>query len=432
MDELDVSEILLTHSVSPEFADSPTIRKLFKAEGIAPTAIQELEGVRHWPYDFVYLISLKDTNVHHSACLDAKVHSTVGLGFYTDDDEDVQSKVDETLDPLCMETFRSVLTAATEDFWSVGVGYIEVVRGASGEVRGIHHMPCTNVWVEVEDNGYDYHYVIRNLDNPLQSSGNDLHAARWGRWAEMVSTGVSENDDKLVRELIALRKDTSRSRFYGWIDYMAAIPVMDLATETQQFQFDRHFNRGVPDLLMNIIGPANIISPAVKKELLAKFQRTLGSGNSHKTIIAHFAGSPDAVQVNVEKLAQENTSETDAYQTDISSYAQQILAAHRVPPVLAGVQIPGKMGAANETTNALLAFQLLCVGPAQKDIRTTLTNTLGKELGLTWKDFRLNTIVGEFGLDQMMNNPGDTMGRMRESVPEAAASGRNLADGVKD
>ena len=108
--------------------------------------------------------------------------------------------------------------------------------------------------------------------------------------------------------------------------------------------------------------------------------------------------------------------------------ALMIVSAHRVPPLLAGIQIPGKLGATNELPNALSAFQKLVIDEAQTIFHETLGLTLGHGSdgirGLDMDDFAFSSILDEFNIGQM-----DTMSRMREPV---TGSDRDLEDGLKE
>ena len=113
------------------------------------------------------------------------------------------------------------------------------------------------------------------------------------------------------------------------------------------------------------------------------------------------------------------------------SNGMMIVSAHGVPPLLAGIQIPGKLGSTNELPNALMAFQALVIQQAQKVISSALINTLGNAtlnggLGLGADNFRLRKITDVISLSKM-----DTVSRMRQTVPEAKSEGRDLEAGLK-
>ena len=131
-----------------------------------------------------------------------------------------------------------------------------------------------------------------------------------------------------------------------------------------------------------------------------------------------------------QKLGLEGKSDDDFGKTK-ESLAASIITAHGVPPLLAGVQLPGKLGANNELPNALMAFQILLVGPGQRLFQQTLGTTLGHPdhgvSKLTIKDFAFQRIT-----DQIDLQAADTVGRMRTPMAQANAEGRDISAGVKD
>ncbi len=157
----------------------------------------------------------------------------------------------------------------------------------------------------------------------------------------------------------------------------------------------------------------------------------MGGGNNFRNLAINV--KEDAGKVQVDKLASTDKTELQ-FSKDLEVYAQNIVSAHRVPPVLANILIPGKLGATNEAVQALVSFQLLNIGPKQNIIQQTLGRTLGnKDEGvkdLKPEDFRLRKITSQFNIAGL-----DTIGKMREEAVSATnsdGSPRNVADGVQD
>ena len=156
---------------------------------------------------------------------------------------------------------------------------------------------------------------------------------------------------------------------------------------------------------------------------------TIGIGNQHKTMALNLT-DPD-LEIQVERLAMEGTGDSTMLRDMSETLALNIVSAHGVPPLLAGILIPGKLGATNELPNALQAFQALVTGPMQKTFEKILGVTLGNPrfnggLGLNPKSFELKRILDEIDLGVM-----DTTARMRQTVPEAQAEGRDLRAGLR-
>lgn len=402
------------------------------------------------PFRFDLTSTFQTVNVHHSRCLHAKVGSTVGLGFESEADrkrkdakkkglpepdvspEQEISKVDLVLNPLTEHSWTDVLTDVCEDYWQTGNGYLEVVRSdksQSSPIKGIFHIPAPEVFVVVENDSYDRHYEIQSNDAAgarrfakfgdltdflVRQAKGDTHVAG--------SQTVNSSDTTKVSEVIHFRRPTSLSRWYGFPDWLAGVAAIELMQCLLQFEYDFFLNRGVPEFMLFILGQK--LTKEDNKKITDAMQSAIGLGNSHKSLMLNLQNPQ--VKIQLEKLALESKSDGNQFATMSDSLALQIVSAHGVPPLLAGIQIPGKLGATNELVQAMTSFQALVVSPAQRIFEQKLNNTLGKEdLGLTIADFKLNTLLDEIDLGQL-----DTISRMRQSPQEAAAQGRDIDDGV--
>ena len=440
-----------------------------KAQGEeAPSRQGVTLGEQKHPFDFAQVKSFITGNEHHASCIHTKVASTVGLGFLDSQEEIViespiaesikpvgrdertglpapeqlpmpktrkqyvDSKVDLALNPLCMLSTTDLLNDACEDFWLVGNGMIEVVRMRSNmEIVGLHHLPSEEGLIFVEDSNYNFHYLIKSAEE-----GAERRFARFGDWddfekrsgnsegAVMFTLPENQIDSEFVSEVIHFRQPTSSSRWYGYPKWLSAVPAIELAQMLLQWKYDFFLNRGVPEFIFLLIGQK--LSAPDWKKIEDAMKANIGLGNSHKSIALNIS-NPD-VRAQIEKLGTDTGEDTFASTKE--SLALSIVTAHRVPPLLAGIQIPGKLGATNELPNALMAFQLLVIGQAQRIWQQTLATTLGSDKGIDGlepKDFAFTKITEEIDLGTM-----DTVARMRQSPMQAQAEGRSMADGVKD
>jgi hypothetical protein len=443
---------------------------VFKSQGEEAASRQGLAlGDQPHPFDFAQVKSFLTGNEHHSACIHTKVASTVGLGFIDSQEEVVienpvaaatppvgtdartglpapemlpmpktrkqytDSKVDLAINPLCMISATDLLHDACEDFWQVGNGLIEVVRSRdSNEIVGLHHLPAEEATVFLEDTDYNFHYIINS-----DGDATERRFARFGDWedfesrasggdgAGMFTMPDGQTDAEFVSEVIHFRQPTSLSRWYGFPKWLAAVPPIELAQMLLQWKYDFFLNRGVPEFIFLLTGQKLKTSDWEKIESALK--ANIGLGNSHKSLALNI-GNPE-VKAQVEKLAAESKGD-ETFATTKESLALSIVTAHRVPPLLAGIQIPGKLGATNELPNALMAFQLLVIGQAQRIWQQTLATTLGAENGidgLAPEDFAFTKITEEIDVSSM-----DTVARMRQSPMQAASEGRDLDDGTKE
>lgn len=412
---------------------------------------------------------MRDFNVHHSACIDAKVTSSVGLGHR-------EQKIHDILDPLCQFSWQDTLNAVAEDLVEGADGFIEVVRGDRANpdiITGLFHASAPNTYVEVEDidNNTDYHYSV--IGETVR--GRDVAMARFGDLANLkarfgIGSGRRGRPSKMQREraqrrrantltgtimdseIIHFRRPTARSRWYGFPDWLAGTPSIELVQCMTQHEFDFYFNRGVPEFLLFLLGEN--LPPNCWEKVEQVLKSGQGLGNSHKSGAFHFAVNPKEFTVQIEKLALEH-SDDGAFSAKSDTLSSQIVSVHGVPPILAGLQIPGKMGGNNEGPNSLLLFQRRKLSAIQKLVSSTLACSIGlagQRLNqpngttavLTREDFLgvnhqdpmdkhgrpmhpergngFNSILDGMSLGAM-----DTLANMREPI---TGSGRNLEDGL--
>ena len=435
----------------------PLTELLLKSAPVGGTSHQDPSpGRKNHPFNFDEVIKFKRANAHHSTCIETKTESAVGLGFTTEKEKREKtapqpafpggiqppqqpkgvnkeetsqadrrlSKAENLLDPLCSISFQDVISSVCEDYWQTGNGYIEVVRDPSGKIAGLHHIPAKYVYINVEDDFYNMHYEIlgQGLGNVFTSG--DRAFAAYGDLDDFVGRKGVPNEAR-VSEVIHFRKPSSQSRWYGVPDWLAAVAAVELTQCLHQFQYDFFQNRAVPEFMLFLLGQN--IGEENWEALTESLQANMGHGNSHKSLVMNITDAN--MKVQLEKLALDRGGE-DSFKDLNDSLALEIVTAHRVPPLLAGIQIPGKLGAANEIVSTMKAFQSLVIGPAQKVFETTLNNTLGGDDGvdgLSRGDFEFRKITDEMEVEQM-----DTVSRMRQEFLAPENKDRDPKEGLKD
>lgn len=324
-----------------------------------------------------------------------------------------RSPVDEKLDPLCEDGFQTLLNQVGEDYKNTGNGYIEVVRDGSSIVS-LWHIPAPAVHVFLEAERPNRHFEIQGVNS------SPVKMARFGDAEELRRriklTGQTPN------ELIHFKAPTARSRYYGLPEWLSCVPWLELAQMMMQYNFDYFQNRAVPDLMVLLTG-AQLPQQHIDA-LKAALKETVGAGKRHRTLVVQIPGVD--VKAQIERL---NADNREKFKELWETVQLQIVSAHRVPPLLAGVTLPGKMAAANELPNALIAFQTLYIDQHQKIFSRTLGETLGSSdagLGLSPEDFVFKKITDYYDMGQV-----DTMSRMRQTATDAQMQGRKLEDGLK-
>lgn len=424
-----------------------------QVDGGIVSALQVIEQ----PVDIIVARSLKDISPHHSSCIQAKKYSIMGLGFVSEGDDTqavrddkttpvnqvqdqmsnlltgeayVKTKADEKLDPLTIHGFAFEMYRVIEDFLDSGTGYLEVVRKGN-EITGLSWMPYEDVFAVIirDDSGRNrlaYSYIGGlGATSPRYYSLFGLENKAWTH-QQFYKDSTVEIDS--ISEIIPFMLPSNQSRYYGYPDWLSASAIVTLLSRALQYKSDFYTNKGVLAYIMTLIGQ---IDADVWKKIQEKIQGSVGGGNNFRNLAINLKNSESKVQID--KLASSDKTE-DQFAKDAESFAQHIVSAHKVPPLLANVLIPGKMGAANETVQAIVLFQLLCVGPMQNIVQHVLANTLanGKDgvKGLSAEDIRLRKITSQINVQGL-----DTASRMREDATNAKnpdGSKRDVRDGLKD
>lgn len=416
-----------------------------------------VDGIRPHLIDKWAARKLRNFNTTHAACLSAAINATVGLGHR-------DQEIHEKLDPLCMTSWQDVLDASTEDLEETGDAYIECVFDDDLEtIVGIHHVPAAQCYVVVEERDKStFHYEVQgeilsgrvamapflDLRDFIKRSGagRDGRSRRGRERNRVLYTGAYIAPNSAI---ISWRQATNRSKWYGYPRYMSAVPSMELDQCMVQHEWDFYHNRGVPELLLFLVG--NNISPDSFDAVKSMLRSSTGLGNSHKSGAIKIDGSPEDVHIQLEKLAMEGGAES-GFETKSEELAMRIATAHGTPLELANIHVTG--AGANAGPNSLLIFQKLVIGKNQRNISNVLARTLGNPLTKFRSadgEFRLTSdqfkAKGAKSMDEdsgmpMHVEPGngfasvldgmnigatETLMKMREPL---AGSSRNPADGI--
>jgi capsid portal protein len=393
------------------------------------------------------VLKLKDFSTHHEACVATKKNCAVGLGFFGADEGPGQenakdkegnvdaqkvasllsgglrarSTTDEVLDPLTDFGFADVLNDWVEDFIDTGSAYLEVVRRGD-KIRYIGVLSAADVYI-----GRMNQHVFFAIKG---SDGQQRYFSKFGKdekkWLleEGPYKDVADVKPDEVSEIIYLRQSSNKVKFYGWPDWLAASIDIELLKKAKQYKKDFYDNRCGADFFLALIG-ANL-DPKEWKAFTDNVQSIAGSGRAYRNICMQIQNQEASVEMH-KLLADQQTEEQ--FKSDNEVLSQNIVSAHGVPPLLANILIPGKLGGSNEFVNSLVSFQLLRIGPMQRSIQDVLSETLGNSklnggLKLDDKNFQLRTITSQLNIGAL-----DTISKIRES---AVTTDRDLEKGTRD
>jgi PBSX family phage portal protein len=173
--------------------------------------------------------------------------------------------------------------------------------------------------------------------------------------------------------------DSPSSRFYGEPDYLAAINSI-LVNQNIDLYNEMFFQNGaVPRLAIMFENsePSDEQLEAFKKFFSSSFK---GVKNAHKSLVLTAPPNTDgtAAKINIQELGE---SKDLSYEKLKSIGRDEIIAAHCVPPRLAGVVNSGGWGGSGEFLAQMHAFNEMVVKPKQEIIEEFFTR-LGLKIKL--------------------------------------------------
>ena len=258
--------------------------------------------------------SMKDISPHHSACIQAKKFSIMGLGFVSEGDavegdknnsnvttQDaenqiislltgesfIESKVDKKLDPLTLEGFDLELYRVIEDFLDGGTGYLEVVRNKQKKIVGLNWIPYEDMEASTFRDDDRKNWICYNY-RPVSTPGFGI-ARKYSLFGlnnrQKVHDQFYKNSTDImvedISEVIVFKEPSNRSKLYGYPDWLSAASLISLLALAIQYKSDFYTNRGVLSYILSVMGP--IEQPAWEK-IEAMVQGSVGSGNNFRNM----------------------------------------------------------------------------------------------------------------------------------------------------
>lgn len=365
-----------------------------------------------WPLDYNVLNKARYQNVHHAACIAAKINATTGLGHRS-------KEVAEKLDPLTENGWHDVLVAINDDFETFGIGYLEVVRDASGQIKGLHHQGARFVKVfeekdEIGQRTGDYHFAVgefgHSLFSPILVDSDSTRFARFGERDRLAA--YLSMDPVTVSELIVFRQPNTVSKYYSVPEYLPAMALIEIIQAAQQYSYDFFQNWGSVSTMLAFLGGQ--VNKETWAEISSGFLSTIKSGGAHKSLLVNIPNQ----DLKVEKVELGKNPFTDKTMDFERTLAMDVCSAHRTPVQIANVQASSKFvfnsaGAGREIVDM---FQALVIGPRQQIFERVLEQTIGQEIEIA----PITKVKQEIsGISQTMveeEEPGWKLKRLRDEM----------------
>jgi PBSX family phage portal protein len=275
-------------------------------------------------FSFDKMLELYYANTYHKLCIDIKIR--------------VLSLVDNAkeLAPLiCNKSPGRFMIAFTRELEIYGNAFVEIA--GNNKYKALYLLPAREARIDKEHNVYQTAGLQRQW----------LNAAH-------------------------IAYDSPSSRFYGEPDYLAAIGPI-LVNKNIDLYNEMFFQNGaVPRLAIMFENsePSDEQLEAFKKFFSSGFK---GIKNAHKSLILTAPPNPDgtSAKINIQELGE---TKDLSYEKLKSIGRDEIIAAHCVPPRLAGVVNSGGWGGSGEFLAQMHSFNEMVIKPKQEIIEEFFAN----------------------------------------------------------
>jgi hypothetical protein len=330
-------------------------------------------------------------------------------------DEEATTRLYEYFDAIADHGFDHCIAQMVGNLFGIGNGYLELQRAEGRSVTGLWWLPGHQVWKhqlnDLDSRAYCWKYCP---DDEYSSAGMQYMRRHLSDGSEFVEGGGITEDQLHPNEVLDFQLPTTRWRHYGAPQWLAAVPLIEVDWKALQRVSDYMHNNGVPECVI-VIGGVKL-SP----DQLASVQAALGGGgglNYGKGAFLSFPnGSKDRIFFEVQKIGQ--SLEGSGWAETHSAVNLGVASANQVLPVLAGITVPGKLGASNEVVLAMVLLQGNVIAPVQRYVAKRLSACLlGRECGgppgLVGRKLRFRTALEASDIVAL-----NTVARQREQVAE--------------
>lgn len=399
------------------------------------------------PFNMDLVDSMVEVNPYHGSCQATLVSATVGAGFGIIDVEktkaarlqaetmdvadaagmlpvinhDATAEAYDILDDMCEHDFDSTLLQLAANYWGLGTAYLEVARDSNDLIDAIYWTPAQDVHRLLYGKGDRNKYAFSTT-----GPDGETYYAKWrgvdGLRASDVLNASNKQDN--LNELIDFLRPTTRWEGYGAPHWLAAVPYMDVDVRSLQRVSDYMFNNAMPSSVIMLGGIS--LGPEQVEKMRQVLSGASGSSSGQGALLTFPSSTKDNAWVEHIKLS--DSVEGSGFESLHSTINLSVASANQVPPILAGITTPGKMGAANEGVQAIMTLQSNTISPVQRYLAKRLNRTLfaktGGVRGLGGKKIRMMTWIEQMDMAAL-----NTVARQREQV--AVNPKRDPKDGLK-
>jgi len=303
--------------------------------------------------DPMSLAELFNMDPTHQACCIIKARAVAAGGFHFEKVDKKGAKTPKELENIFDYAFPEGLLewlyGLMLDYEAIGNCYFEVVRTVTGsKVKALPPAPAFTIRRVPPNHRTGCHYI-------QMYSGYQ----RFFREFETPKPTKIEGQ-KLVNEMIHIKKTVPTSFWYGLPEIMGALQAMYGAKRAMSYLVDMMESKGMPNYLLIFEGARNFILEQDRDTINRYLQQMLQQGGGKLLTI----GTPPNSKAHVEKLTM-NVPAGDLVSL-IKECRDQIARVHQVPPRLLSVIERGSGLGGSEILGDLEQFKRLVLMPRQQ------------------------------------------------------------------
>lgn len=358
------------------------------------------------PYNLDYLSKLYEISAAHKAAVDAKVSNIVGLGYSWEeslklqqdleriDDPDelahrrrlverAKERMDDWLEHLNHEdVFEESLRKVWTDVETMGNGYLEIGRTATGAIGYIGHIPANTMRIRTKRDGFVQ--IVSDRVVYFRNFGSD--------------TPNPVGDDANPNEIIHFKKYSAGQTYYGVPDIMAAKNAVAGNEFASRFNLDYFEHKAVPRYIIIMKGAE--LSEESENKLINFFSSSL-KGQHHRTMFIPLPEDPETgSKVEFRMEAVETQIQDASFEKYYKMNREEILMAHRVPQTKVGLTQDVNLAVARDSDKM---FKEQVTRPAQRVIEKKFNHLFDEK-----------TDAFEFRLTELTLTDEDTKSKIHE------------------
>lgn len=295
-----------------------------------------------------YLLDLYRTSPKNAAMINTKSDMISGDGLIGGSESFKANKYDA-------DDLETIVTKIATDLALYEAFALNVIWSRDGsKIAQLKFIDVSTVRFSKDENGF---YVSKDWCNTRKADNKPVWVAKF-----------DVNDKINKSQLLYVPKYSPSMEYYSIPAYVSAIKYIELDREIATFHLNNAKNGFYPSINVQVNSgvPTKEERQAFKRQLESEFSGTQNAGK----MVVSFATDKEH---NTEFIPIELNTSDERFLTLDNQILQAVLMANGATnPELFGIQVPGKLGGANELADSFEVYQKKVISSYQKLIEKTL------------------------------------------------------------